>query len=83
MPSALAVEVDHQLVFGRRLHWKVGRLFALEDAVDVAGRAAELIGEIRPIGDQAAGDNEVACVVDRGQLSAGRQLDDQIAVNSG
>jgi hypothetical protein len=37
--SALAVfEVDRQLVLARRLHWKVGWLFAFEDAVDVTGR---------------------------------------------
>src|SRR6266568_9267117 len=38
-PSALAVlRFDHQLVLGRRLHRKVGRLVALEDSVDVAAR---------------------------------------------
>jgi hypothetical protein len=31
------LEVDHQFVLGRRLHRQVGRLLALEDAVDVAG----------------------------------------------
>ena len=77
------LQIDYQLVFGRRLHWQIGRLLALEDAIDIAGRTAELIGEIRPIGDQPAGYNEVACVVNRRQLSAGCQLDDQIAVNSG
>jgi hypothetical protein len=43
------LEVDRQLVPGRRLHWKVGGLLAFEDAIDVAGRAAELIGAIRAI----------------------------------
>jgi hypothetical protein len=33
-------QVDDQLVFRRCLHRQVGRLFALEDAVDVTGRAA-------------------------------------------
>jgi hypothetical protein len=32
------LEVDRQFVFGRRLHRKVGRLLALEDAIDVADR---------------------------------------------
>jgi hypothetical protein len=32
------LEVDHQLVFHRRLHRQVGRLLALEDAVDIMGR---------------------------------------------
>jgi hypothetical protein len=30
--------VDDELVFGRRLHRQLGRLFALEDAIDVIGR---------------------------------------------
>jgi hypothetical protein len=36
------------------MHWKVGRLVALEDAIDVAGRAPELVDKIGGIGDQAA-----------------------------
>jgi hypothetical protein len=48
------LEVDHQLVFGRRLHRKVSRLLALEDAVDVAGCAPELVYEIGTVGDQTA-----------------------------
>ena len=32
------LEIDHQLVLGRRLHRKVGRFFTFEDAIDVAGR---------------------------------------------
>src|ERR1700720_3676458 len=31
-----SLEVDHQLVLGRCLHWQVRRLLALEDAIDVA-----------------------------------------------
>ena len=54
------LEIDHQLVLGRRLHRQVGRLLALEDAVDVAGRAPVLVDQIRPIGDQAAAGDEVA-----------------------
>jgi hypothetical protein len=49
------------------------------DAIDVARRAPELI-EIGPIGDQAAGVDEDTIVVDRGQLVAGRQLNDQVAM---
>jgi hypothetical protein len=48
-------EVDDQLVLRRRLHRKIGRLLALKDAIYVTGRAPELIDEIRPVGDQAAG----------------------------
>ena len=76
------LEIDHQFVLGRRLHRQVGRLLALEDAIDVAGRAAVLVDEIRPIGDQAAGGDEESFVVDRGQFVPGRQRDDQIAMNA-
>ena len=68
-------------ILGRRLHRQVGRLLALEDAVDVAGGAAVLVDPIRPIGDQAAGGDEGAVGVDGGQLVPGRQRDDQIAMN--
>ena len=44
------LEVDHRFVLGRRLHRQIGRLLALEDAVDVAGGTPVLIVEIRPVG---------------------------------
>src|SRR5262245_34407953 len=52
------LEVDDQLVFGWRLHRHISRLLTLENAIDVAGRAPELVEEIRPIGDQTAVTNE-------------------------
>ena len=54
------LEIDHELVLGRRLHRQVGRLLTLEDAIDVAGRAPVLVDEIGSIGDQAAGSDEEA-----------------------
>src|SRR5437868_5919369 len=47
-------EVDYQLIFGRRLHRQIGRLLALEDAIDVARCEPPLVHRNRPIGDQAA-----------------------------
>src|SRR5258705_7678368 len=47
------LEIDHQLVLHWRLHREVGRLLALEDAVDVAGRLPVLVDVIRPIRSQA------------------------------
>ena len=32
------LEIDHQLVLGRSLDRQIGRLLALEDAIDVSGR---------------------------------------------
>jgi hypothetical protein len=46
------LEIDHQFVLGRRLHRKVGRLLALEDAIDVFGRASVLVDEIRAVAYQ-------------------------------
>src|SRR5262245_53716503 len=77
-----SLEVEHKLVFGRRLHRKIGRLLALEDAVDVAGCGAVLVDIICAIGDQPAAGNRGAVPVHRGQLVAGRKLDDQIDMNS-
>jgi hypothetical protein len=48
------LEIDGRLVLRRRLHRQVGRLLAFEDAVHVAGRAANLVYQIRAIRDQAA-----------------------------
>ena len=78
-PSALAVLrlMTSSYLVGC-LHRQVGRLLALEDAVDVAGRAPVLVDDIRPVGDQAAAGDEGAVGVDRGQLVPSRQRDDQI-----
>ena len=42
------LEVDHQLILGRRLHRQVGRLLALEDAIDVSCRLPVLVDKIVP-----------------------------------
>ena len=36
-------EIDDQFILGRCLHRHVGRLFALEDAINIAGRASVLV----------------------------------------
>jgi hypothetical protein len=58
------LEIDRQFVLGRCLHRQVGRLFAFEDAVDVARRSPKWIGRIWPVGDQAAAGDEEAGRVD-------------------
>src|SRR5665811_89314 len=44
-----SLEIYHQFVLGRCLHWQVGRLFALQYAVGITSCASELVEEIRPI----------------------------------
>ena len=43
------LEIDNQFEFGRRLYGQFRRLLALEDAIDVARRAAKLIDLIASI----------------------------------
>ena len=43
------LEVDHQLEFGRALHWKASRLFALEDAIDVASSLPAWMDRVRSV----------------------------------
>src|SRR6516165_6519563 len=76
------LEVDDQLVFGRRLHGQIPRLLALEDAIDVRRGTAVRVDRIRAIGDQAAGGDKEAERIDRGQLVAGRQREDQLAMSA-
>src|SRR5215467_13282437 len=74
------LEIDHQLILGRRLHRQVGRLLALENAIDVAGRAAVLIVVIRPIGDQPAGFDVEPFDTDRGKSVLDCQLREQMTM---
>src|SRR5262245_46494552 len=60
------LEIDHRLVLVWRLNRQVGWLLALEDAIDVAGRAAELVREIGPIGDETAAGGPKPGAVGRG-----------------
>jgi hypothetical protein len=67
------LEIDHQFVLGRRLYRKISRLLAIEDAIDISGRAPILVDKIGSIGDQAASDGERALEVDRAAC-AGQQV---------
>src|SRR5262245_32940015 len=75
------LEVDHKLIFGRCLYRKVCRFLALEDAIDVAGRAPMLIQPIRRVGDQAAVNGGGEICVNGGQLELGGELYDQMTMN--
>jgi hypothetical protein len=48
------LEIDDQLKPRRHLHGEIGRLLALEDAVDISCRQAELFAANVTIRDQAA-----------------------------
>jgi hypothetical protein len=46
------------------LHWKVTRLLALENTIDIASRLPELVNVVRPVRDQAAGSDKKRVKVD-------------------
>ena len=75
------LQVDHEFVLVRNLHWKVAGLLALQDAVDISGRASVRIDRIKPISGQPAGVDEKVLEVDCGQFVPRRQRDDQIAMD--
>src|SRR5262245_28251490 len=54
------LEVNDQLVPSRRLNREIGRLLTLQDAIDVASRAPEVVDSIIPIGHQATAGDIVA-----------------------
>src|ERR1700758_817326 len=72
------IEIEYQLILCWRLHRQIGRLLALEDAIDVTGGAAVLIDRVCPISEEGAGEGER--VVDRGETVFGRESDDQVAL---
>ena len=73
-------EVEARFVFGRRLHRQIGRLLALEDAIDIAGGTPVLVGWFRSVGDQTTRADEIARRVDGGQPMLGRQRNAQITM---
>src|SRR5262249_34427048 len=67
------LEIDDQLVLGGRLHRQVGRLLALEDAIDVAGCGAQRTNGFSPIGDETTSTDVISEGINRWQLVAGGQ----------
>jgi hypothetical protein len=74
------LQVDHQLVAGRRLHREVGGLRPLQDAVHVFGCLSVLVDEISSKRDEAAGSNEMPVELDSRQLILGCERNDQLAM---
>src|SRR4051794_9697638 len=74
------LEVDHSLVLVRGLHWKVSRILALENAIDVGSRLSVLLDLVPAKGDQAALVSEKTFEVDGGEPVPGCKRDDEIAM---
>ena len=75
------LEIDDQFKLGRRLHRQVGRLLALENAIDVGGRVPVLIESDRAHRrSDRRRRRRARLAVDRGQLVPGRKRHDQLAM---
>src|SRR5262249_54568008 len=66
------LEIDHQLVLGRRLYRQIGRLLALQYAINILSRLTEKFDAIGSITHQPALSDKEPAGVDPGQLCAGR-----------
>src|SRR5216684_388650 len=75
------LEIDHQFVFGWRLHRKVGRLLAPEDAIDIGRRNPKLIALDTSVRHQAAEFSEEAPRIDSRQIVASSQRDNLCAMD--
>src|ERR1700687_1545576 len=75
------LEIDDQLELGGLLHREIGRLFSANYPIDIRRRWSELIGNIDPIGNQAALSGEIPRPIDRGQPVPSCELEDQFAVS--
>src|SRR5215213_5612151 len=60
--------IDNKLVFRWGLHGQIGRLLAVENAVNVGSSAAELVGSISTVGRQPANSDKGLGVVEGRQL---------------
>src|SRR5262249_35323618 len=73
------LEVDHQLVPGRRLYRQVGWLLALEDAIDITRGPLDRIMRVRSIRDQAAVHCVITIRINRWQLITSGKTDYELA----
>src|SRR5215831_10285355 len=77
------LEVDHQLELGGLLDGKVGRLAALQDAVDVGGGTSEHLSHARPVGHQATPPRELPEPIHRRKVAGSGELHDARPVTEG
>src|SRR6476646_5931086 len=75
------LEIDNQLVLGRRLHRHIGWLLALEDAIDIPDGLPDCIVRIRSVRDQATAYSVIAIRINRRQFVASGKTDYEPAVS--
>jgi hypothetical protein len=70
------LQVDDELVSDRWEHWKISRLFALENAPHINAGLTYLVGNARSVAHQPAGIGKNARVIGGGHGAARRQHHD-------
>src|SRR5262245_2013245 len=75
------LEIDNQLILGRRLHWHIGWLLAFEDTIDIARGAPDRIVRIRSVRNQATVYSVIAIRIHRRQFVASRKTDYELATS--
>src|SRR5262249_49159327 len=76
-------EIDRQLKLDRGLDWKLARLRALEDLIDVGRRAPIIIELVNSVGQQAAEFSELSARIDGGEAVASCQRCDLCTMDVG
>jgi|RhiMetdeSRZDD1v2_1073273.scaffolds.fasta_scaffold262853_2 dihydrofolate reductase len=76
-----SLQVDDEIILGRRLHREIARFLALEDAINIGGRARVLVTKIRPIRYQSSSDNIGSLLVRCRQFISGSQRNYQITMD--
>src|SRR5271157_4840714 len=72
-------QIEDKAELARLLNREAAGARALEDAVDIIGGALKLRLQVKPIGNEPAGANELSREIDGGQPIARRKLDKQPA----
>jgi hypothetical protein len=66
------LEIDDKFELNWRLHWKLARIRALENAIDIRRRTPKIIGSVNAVGQQAANFSEETEWIDGRETIASR-----------
>src|SRR5262249_35557292 len=77
------LEVDHQLELGWLLNWKIGRLRARENLVDIVSGAPKQVSDIGPVRHESAGCHKFSNSMKRRQLLPGSDFRTASCITTG
>src|SRR5262245_47427549 len=77
------LEIDNQFILSRRLHWHVGGLLTLEDAINIPRGTPDRIVRIGPIRNQATVHDVVTIRINRRQFVASGKTNDEFTTRRG